>query len=187
MQFIGQLVALTGSNFVEIDGVVPRVYFDGVESPAIELLGPDGSYEKIRAEVPVVPAGMVEVRVATAGGVTEPAAQLDVMEPLGPPPVPDIPPPTLAAEDPVVPSMQFVGATITVTGTNLGVAGVSVTFTSEDVVGAEPVLSPNITIINLGEITVEIPDVAAGSYTITIRNTPEGDPATSAGFEVRVP
>jgi hypothetical protein len=162
---VAQVVDLKGRNF---DIGTPKVTFGAV--PAV--LSGAFTATDIKVLVPNLAAGSYSISISTDGG--GPITSDDQFTVVGNAPPPPPLAPTFAAVNPFVPKTGSVGATVILTGTNFDQPGLAVSF---DMTAAAVVTS------NATQITVKVPNIAAGGHTITV-TTNAGSIASPSQFNV---
>jgi hypothetical protein len=145
---VGQVVVLNGRNF---NIGTPTVTFGNVTA----ALSSTPTSSAVSVTVPNLAAGDYSVSITTDGGGPVTATAPFVVLASAP---------TLAAVNPIVPMAGNPNQSIVITGTNFNQPGLTVTF------GAT---AGTIAISSATQITVAVPNIAAGNYTITV--------ATAAG------
>jgi|SRR6267378_2102848 len=162
---VGATVHVSGHNFAL---GTPKVFFGAVQAA---LTGTFTATD-IPVIVPNLGAGTYSVSVVTDGGGPVTAADQFIVVGVAPPPPPTAP--TLDPVNPFVPKSSSVGTTITITGTNFNQPGLTVSFD----------LTPAIINTSSGtQITVKVPNIPAGTHTITV-TTSAGSIASPTQFTV---
>jgi hypothetical protein len=155
---VGQVVVLHGRNF---DIGTPTVTFGNVSA----ALSGTPTSTAVSVAVPNVAAGDYNVSITTDGGGPVTAAAPFVVLASAP---------TLASVNPIVPMAGNPNQPIVITGTNFNQPGLTVTF------GAT---AGNIANSSATQITVAVPNIAAGPYTLTV-TTNAGSVSSASPFVV---
>ncbi|MBB6253162.1 IPT/TIG domain-containing protein [Nitrospirillum iridis] len=169
----GQLVPKTGlvGNVVKLEGRnfnigTPTVTFGNI---AAVLSAPPTSGE-VAVVVPNLPNGVYTVSISTDGG--GPVTSVDHFTVLGGGGGGPVNGPTLDPATPFVPKSGPKGQNVVITGTNFNQPGLAVSF------GVTPAVIVN---SSATQITVTVPTLVAGPYTITV-NTSAGAIASATPF-----
>jgi hypothetical protein len=162
---VGQVIKLNGRNF-DIGNAL--VTFGSVAA----ALSGTATSSSVSVIVPNLANGNYSISISTDGG--GPVTAVDMFTVLGGGGGGGGNAPTLTGANPIVPMAGTPGQAVLITGTNFTQPGLAVSF------GASPA---TIVTVSATQISVNVPAIAAGSYTITV-STSAGSVASASPFTV---